>query len=366
MRVFVLTAEYGSGHIIAARGIEDALRYEGLEFSSLDVVKAGGMLEKLSSWAFEVMMRRGHLAWKLFYYNPIPSSKPVRKIYEFVFKDKFMEPLRNFKPDVIISTHFLTSLISLIYKTKFKIKVYTVVTDFVAHPLWVWEGMDGYFVALEDTAQDLMNYGVEIEKIHVTGIPLRRAFWEGEDKILLRDKLDYPRDSTVILFSAGSYDSVPIEPIIRGLKGMEKIFVVVLAGKRKKAYEKYKEILKDVGLKGVVYPFVDFVPDIMRASDVFVTKAGGVSVAESLAVGLPCIFIRSMPGQEEGNARIIEKYGAGINAHTPSKALQALIELLQNRSRIHIMSENAKKIGRARSSLDIVKIISEEFGERRG
>lgn len=366
MRVFVLTAEYGSGHTIAARGIEDALRHKGIEFSSLDVVKAGGMVEKLSSWAFEVMMRRGHIAWRLFYYNPIPSSKPVRKIYEFVFKDKFMEPLRNFKPDVIISTHFLTSLIGLIYKTKFKTKVYTVVTDFVAHPLWVWDGTDGYFVALEDTAQDLINYGVDRERIHTTGIPLRRTFWENGDKEFFRDKLGYPKDHTVILFSAGSYDSVPIQPIIMGLKGIDKIFIVVLSGKRKKAYEKYKSLLKDANLEGVVYPFVDFVPDIMRASDVFITKAGGVSVAESLAVGLPCIFIRSMPGQEEGNARVVEKYGAGINAHIPEKALKVLLEILKNRERLQFMSENAKRIGKPTSSLDIVEIISQEFGERRG
>ena|GEM_PF-644019 len=366
MKVFVLTAEYGSGHTIAARGIEDALRQKGLEFHSLDVVKAGGILEKLSSWVFEVMMRRGHLAWKLFYYNPIPSSKPVRKIYEFVFKDKFMEPLRNFKPDVIISTHFLTSLIGLIYKTRFRTKVYTVVTDFVAHPLWVWEGTDGYFVALEDTALNLVNYGVEREKIHITGIPLRKAFWENVDKDALRDKLEYPKDRTVILFSAGSYDSVPIEPIIRGLKDVDRIFIVVLAGKKKKAYEKYKALLKEFNIDGVVYPFVDFVPDIMRASDIFITKAGGVSVAESLAVNLPCIFIRSMPGQEEGNAAVVEKYGAGINAHTPERALKLLLEILRDRSKLQLMAENARKIGKPTSSLDIVEIISQEFGERRG
>ncbi len=367
MRVFVLAAEYGSGHVIAARGIEDALRQLGYEFSSLDVVKSGGIVEKVSSWAFELMMRRGHLAWKMFYYNPIPSSKPVRKIYEFVFKDKFMEPLRNFEPDVIISTHFLTSLIGLIYRTKFKnTLVFTVITDFVAHPLWVWEGTDGYFVGLEDTAKDLINYGVDEESIYITGIPLRKAFWEEKNGELIREELGYPKDKRVILFSAGSYDSVPIEPIIRGLKNRKDVFAVILAGKKREAYEKYNELLKQLNIEGIVYPFVDFVPDIMRASDIFITKAGGVSVAESLAVGLPMIFIRSMPGQEEGNARVIERYGAGINARTPENALNILLDLLMFPEKIKKMSENAKRIGKPKSSLGIIGKIAEEFGKRRG
>lgn len=312
-------------------------------------------------------MRRGHLAWKMFYYNPIPSLKPVRNIYKFVFKDKFMEPLRNFEPDVIISTHFLTSLIGLIYRTRFKnTLVFTVVTDFVAHPLWVWEGTDGYFVGLKDTADDLINYGVDEERIFITGIPLRRAFWEEKDRKLIREELGYPKDKRVILFSAGSYDSVPIEPIIRGLKNRKDVFVIILAGKKEEAYEKYNKLLVQLNIEGVVYPFVDFVPDIMRASDLFITKAGGVSVAESLAVGLPMIFIRSMPGQEEGNARVIERYGAGINARTPENALDTLINLLIFPEKIKKMSENAKKIGNPTSSLSIIGKVSEEFRKRKG
>lgn len=361
--MFILTAEYGSGHVIAARGITDALDHFGYRFLSLDVVKAGGVIEKVSSWAFELMMRRGHLAWRMFYYNPIPSSKPARMLYRFVFKDKFMEPLREFEPDVIISTHFLTSLIALIYKTKKpNTGVFTVITDLVAHPLWVWEGTDGYFVGIKDTGNDLKKYGVDEDKIFITGIPLRRDFWKPMDKISARKHLNYPLNDKIILLSAGSYDSVPIETIVRGLKG-EDVFLVILAGKRREAYEKYNRLLQEIGLRGIVYPFVDFVPLIMCASDIFITKAGGVSVAESLAVGLPMIFIRSMPGQEEGNAKVIEKYKAGINAQTPENALKHLKSLLKDTNLLKELQENAKAIGKPSSSLDIVNIISNKFGK---
>ncbi len=361
--MFVLKAEYGSGHVIAARGIEDALEYSNYEYMSLDVVKGGGVIEKISSWAFELLMRRGHLAWKLFYYNPLPSSRPIRSIYKFVFRDKFMEPLRNFEPDVIISTHFLTSLIGLIYKTrKRNTKVFTVITDLVAHPLWVWEGTDGYFVGIKDTAYDLIKYGVDKDRIYDTGIPLRKPFWNLIPKSKARKHLNYPDNKTVILFSAGSYDSVPITPIIEGLRNYD-FFPVILAGKKAEAYIKYKNLLNELKIEGVVYPFVDFVPVIMMASDIFITKAGGVSVAESLAVGLPMVFIRSMPGQEEGNAHIVEKYRAGINLGKPEVAVERIREILENPEILKSMQKNALKIGKPASSLDIVRIISKKLYE---
>jgi len=362
MKVFILTAECGSGHVIAAKGIADALNHLGYKFLLFDIVKEGGLIEK-SIWAADIMMRKVHLAWRMLYSNPLTSTKPARMFYRFVYRNKFIEHLREFDPDVIISAHFLTSLIGVIYKTKKPdVRVFTVITDFVVHPLWVWEGTDGYFVGIKDTADDLKRYGVDEDKIFITGIPLRKDFWEPMDKISSRRHLKYPLDDKIILLSAGSYDSVPIETILRGLKG-ENVFVIILAGKKREAYEKYNRLLKEIGLKGVVYPFVDFVPIIMCASDIFVTKAGGVSVAESLAVGLPMIFIGSMPGHEEGNVRIVEKYKAGINARTPENALNHLKSLLKDVNLLKELQENGKAIGKPSSSLDIAHIIFNEFGK---
>ncbi len=355
MRVMVLTALYGSGHKTVAKALVQALKslgveHDSLEFGVLDIVEEGGFTEKFSSRAYEILMRRGHRVWKALYNAQALAASPFRKIYRFQVRH-FVRALERYRPDAVISTHFLTSLIGVIYKSRSGKKVFTVITDLSVHPLWVWEGTDTYYVGLERTAEEEVLRGKEVV---VSGIPLRRDFWNPPSKFRAREDLGYPRERTVVLLSAGSYASVRVEPIVEGLKKMGA-FVVLLAGRRKEAYRRYLHLFDTLGIEGVVYPFVDFVPKIMAASDIFITKAGGVSVSEALAVGLPMVFIDNMPGQEEMNAKILEELGAGLNVGSPEHVLDAVSDLLRDGGRLEHMSMRAKSLGKPRAALTVVE-----------
>ncbi len=357
MRILVLTARYGSGHLIAARGIVDALKYSGVEyalsdvdFSVLDIVESGGVTEKASSRAYEILMRRGHGIWKILYNAQALAASPFRRLYRFQVRN-FVRMVEEWNPDAVISTHFLTSLIGVMYTERTGKPTFTVITDFAVHPLWVWEGTRRYYVGLERTAQEEPLRGKDVV---VSGIPLRRGFWNPPGREEARRELGYPMNRTVVLISAGSYASVKVEPLLAKLRDMG-VFVVLLAGRKKSAYDRFIRFYKESGVEGVVYPFVDFVPKIMAASDLFVTKAGGVSVAEALAVGLPMVFVNNMPGQEEMNARIIEEEGAGINACTPDKALKVIEELIRKPQRLKVMGKRARSLGKPDASLRIIR-----------
>ncbi|NPB04196.1 MAG: glycosyltransferase [Thermotogae bacterium] len=359
MKVMVLTALYGSGHRIAARGLVDALEYLGIDhdhrrinFSVLDIVEEGGFAEKASSKAYEFLMRRGHGVWKLLYNSRVLTTGPFRRLYRMQVKN-FVKYLERYSPNAVISTHFLTSLIGIIYKERSGTPIFTVITDFAAHPLWIWEGTNRYYVALDTTTKDPLLEGADVR---VTGIPLRKGFWNPPSKEEARRELNYPLWRTVVLISAGSYASVDVEPLVKKLKEYG-VFVVLLAGKRRDAYRRFLTLFKELKVDGVVYPFIDFVPKVMAASDLFITKAGGVSVAEALSVGLPMIFVNNMPGQEELNARIVESKGAAINSKTPGRALKDLEDLLSDTKKLRLMGERAKKLGRPKASLKIVSDI---------
>ncbi|NPA79719.1 MAG: hypothetical protein GXO29_01530 [Thermotogae bacterium] len=346
MRVAVLTARYGSGHRIAARGVIDALEHFGVEYHLMDMVDEGGAVERISSAIYEYLMRRGHTLWSLLYDSRLLASGPMRRIYALLMR-RLAEELKEISPDAVVSTHFLTSLAAVMYGRR----AFTVITDFSVHPLWVWEGTDRYYVASERTAEEPILRGKDVR---ITGIPLRKGFWEPMAKDRARAELGYPQSSKVVLLSAGSYASVKVEPLLRILK-REGAFVVLLAGRRESAYRRFKRLLSEEGIGGVVYPFVDFVPKIMAASDLFITKAGGVSVAEALAVGLPMLFLDNMPGQEEMNARIVEEEGAGINARTVERASEILPSLLGDEGRLGRMRESAKRLGRPKAALSVVE-----------
>ncbi len=356
MRVLVLTAHYGSGHRMAAKGLVQALQHLGVEyslsdinFSVIDIVESGGFTEKASSRAYEVLMRRGHLLWKALYGAHFLAASPFRRLYRFQVRN-FVKLVEEWRPDAIISTHFLTSLIGAMYHERTGRPSFTVVTDFTVHPLWVWEGTTRYYVGLESTAREEALRGRDVR---VTGIPLRRDFWDPPTKEEARRELGYPVGRKVVLVSAGSYASVKVEPLLLRLKEMGA-FAVLLAGKRRDAYDRFVSFYRERGIEGAVYPFIDFVPKVMAASDLFITKAGGVSVAEALAVGLPMVFVNNMPGQEQINARIVEEKGAGIDAGTPERAVEVVEELLRNPERLAEMGSRARALGKPRAALDVV------------
>jgi len=62
-------------------------------------------------------------------------------------------------------------------------------------------------------------------------------------------------------------------------------------------------------------------PQLMAENHLLISKAGGATVQETLAAGTPMIITQVVPGQEEGNARLIINKEAGALATTPLEIL---------------------------------------------
>ena len=71
-----------------------------------------------------------------------------------------------------------------------------------------------------------------------------------------------------------------------------------------------------------------FVATLLAAADVHVGKPGGMTAAESIAVGAPMVLSRPLPGQEEANARFLLAAGAAAAGGGPEEAARAAARLL--------------------------------------
>lgn len=94
----------------------------------------------------------------------------------------------------------------------------------------------------------------------------------------------------------------------------------------------------------------------MACADLAVTKPGGLTVSECLAVGLPMVLIAPIPGQEERNADYLMEQGVAVKAHD-AVALEYKIEHLLSHVELARMRENMRGLGRpdaARAVLDHV------------
>lgn len=357
-KVLILTAHFGLGHLMATEGLKNALDEKGISYNVIDIVEDGGNLEKKTSKMYEKFMKSGRLILKLIYPNRFTSNILVRNVYRYIYKRKYYKKIDELHPDIIIADHHIATLIAVLYKkTNPDVMVYSVVTDYVVHPLWIWEDVERYFVGLEATRNQAISFGASEKRVFVTGIPLRKPFWTHSSKSVLRKKLSLPAEKFIVLVYAGSYDSTSITPVLEYLAIHKNAYPIVLTGKKKESYKKYSEEMKRLHLEGKVYPFIDFMSEVMASSDIFITKAGGLSIAEGMASGLAMIFLDSIPGQEEGNAFVIKNLGAGLPVRGTKEATVKLKELMGDARLLHEMQSNAERNARPNSSRDIIKMV---------
>jgi 1,2-diacylglycerol 3-beta-galactosyltransferase len=101
----------------------------------------------------------------------------------------------------------------------------------------------------------------------------------------------------------------------------------------------------------------------MAASDVLVTKAGPSTIAEALAMGLPMIISGYIPGQEDGNMKIVVRGKAGVYAPKPKQMAQALREWLAPGSNaLAELAHNARKMGRPEAADNVANILCKLVG----
>ncbi len=67
-----------------------------------------------------------------------------------------------------------------------------------------------------------------------------------------------------------------------------------------------------------IHGWTPHMPRLMAENHLVISKAGGATVQETLAAKTPMIITQVVPGQEEGNARLLIENDAGALATTPA------------------------------------------------
>lgn len=67
-------------------------------------------------------------------------------------------------------------------------------------------------------------------------------------------------------------------------------------------------------------PFTDKVAEYMRAADVLLSKAGGISSSEAAVLGVPLVHTMAIPGVETLNAEFFAAHGMSFFAQNVDEA----------------------------------------------
>jgi processive 1,2-diacylglycerol beta-glucosyltransferase len=198
-----------------------------------------------------------------------------------------------------------------------------VVTDFNLHEWWVVPNTQQYFVATDKMAWQLRQRG--IENIIVSGIPIMPAFDMPKDVGELQRKYHCDSDKKTVLILSGGHGLVKIDRILESLaKSSTPLTLISIAGNNERLKRKLQGIVMPSHISSQVVGWTDNIDEYMRIADVVVTKPGGITTSECIALQKPMILVRPIPGQEECNSDHVLESGYGVLARTAADIDYAL------------------------------------------
>lgn len=300
MRLLLLSANFGSGHLQAARAVAQAHRtlYAANEAIILNL---NDPLTRLVAEGYLRLIRWAPGLYRQIYESP--ASPLMKGAIQAAWRMHCLKAIARHRPDVIVTTHPFPglALAELRQRGDLAQPVHAIVTDWDAHPLWLHQGFDHYFVAAPSTKEGFIAQGIPAERISVTGIPVRPAFGREAAK----------RDGHHILVMGGGLGLGPITEAVRSLAELPQpnLAITVVCGQNGPLYRELIDLFA-TDPRFNILGYHDAIHELMAEADLLLTKPGGISSAEALAMGLPLLLLAPLPGQEEGNAAELIQTGA--------------------------------------------------------
>lgn len=366
-RILIFYGSYGGGHLSASRSIRDYIQsnYPDSEIMMVDCIEyINKLFNKVTTKAYVDFSKNARWIWKQLYYGSESGGLArISNSINRIMAIKLDKLIQEFCPTLIISTHPFSGQMCAILKQKGKVNctLATVMTDYAPHNQWLvaHEFVDYYFVAHEGMKEQLIERGVEPNKIYATGIPLSNRFLLNYDKPKILQEYNLSPDKKTILFFCGGEYGFGKDKTFNRLKAIIDTFpnlqVIAIAGRNEKMKERFDALVEETNSRNTVkiLSYTNHVPELMSVSDLVITKPGGLTTTESLASGLPLIIIDPLPGQEEENADFIEKSGAGIWIKENDDIQNILFDVLGNTYKLQDMKIRARLIAKKNSTKDI-------------
>lgn len=361
LNILITTAPFGNGHKMVATALKNAFINKG--YHNVFVVdlftEAHPKITETIKRAYIKSYDFGEAYSILYYGSEKLTHKRVIELYRNFGYKKLDNISKEFKPDVIINTFPILASLKIKNSVGENIPVFNIVTDFYVHKLWLSEEIDKFYIATEELKEELMKLNIPVEKTIVSGIPIREAFEEAESISMLYKKYNFKRGKKIVLINSGAFGVFKdIKKVCIELCKTKNMQVAVVCGNNN--LQKIK--LESMGLKNLkVFGFIENIDDLYKIACCMITKSGGITLSEALAVQLPLIIIKPIPGQEKENAMYFEKKGAAIIADNSYQIINSTIELINSPSLLNAMKKNMKKMYNKSSSFKIVEDVVESF-----
>ena len=356
MRVLILSSNNGGGHNAVAQALKQVFEAHGdlcrvedcLSFISEDVSEA---VAKSHSFMYR------HVP-KLFdsgYRHSLKHPKTFMRHHNGrrmlnLGRKNLGRTIRNGGYDAVICTHVFASIMLTDARAKYDLPVVTgvVETDYTATPGTQAGSPDWHFIPAARLREGLVALGVPRERIIASGIPVTDAFYRPFDRAQARRALGLDANGRHLLVMGGSMGAGPMPELaseLAGLLGPGEVATFVCGTNRA-----LEEALRTAWRGDARFRILGFETDVslrMEASDVLVTKPGGITVTEAAMKGLPMVLVDAVAGCEAYNMDFFTDLGGAVSAPGPRALARLAVDILRNDARRGDMARAFQPIVRA-------------------
>ncbi len=344
-KILIISSDTGGGHRSAAAAITNGVTkfWEGdsAVVRTLKAVEESHHLtDKLVNTYNWMLKNKQH--WMKYLYWFVNKIRPEKR--EFFMKRCIGFIKGSFEkwcPHVVVSVHPLTQhIVARILKElnlTETVPLVTVVTDpcYGFWKGWACEEVSLYLVANEDARRQLIDYGVEPERIKISGMPVDPKFHEVDEKAAqtARQAFGLDPDKFTVFVNAGWIGGGNIPQIFRELvRGDLDVQAIFLAGKNDELRIEAEQLAKSAKFPVKVIGYSDEIEKLMHSANVMVSKLGGLTTFEALACRLPIIADATTPPmpQEAGTVQLISEKGAGILLKKSSDIVPTIANLVND------------------------------------
>lgn len=322
-KILIFTTGFGDGHNSAARNIRDAFNsMGGFAPEVLDpYVEVNPRASKTLQVAYNLSIQRVPVTWKAFFW--LYDKTPV---FDWTLptlgtlKARLRELMQEHQPAAVVTTYPVYSyLLNDLMKEGAAPACphFMVVTDsIVINRVWNLAPADWILVANEPTREAMIHGGTPGDKIVVLGFPVSPRFEQ-----LAQQPLPPGPPWKILYLPSASRRTVAA--VVKGLTALPGVELTVVTGR----HQHLHGFLKRLDLPANAFKLLgwtDRMPELLSESHLFIGKAGGAIVQETLAIARPMIISHVVAGQEEGNVTLLADIGAGALATTPDKIVETV------------------------------------------
>ncbi len=396
MKVLILSATTGGGHMTAANAMKNYILSQNKDA----IIKIEDTLQYVSPFLNKavtggyVYMARNTPKFYGSVYMSADKESPLNKTVEIttaILRSKLYPLIEDFSPDIIVSTHAFGAEMATSLKTKglINIPVINIITDFAVHKVYLSEGVDSYIVSSREMVDEMVSRGVERVKVYPYGIPIKNEFFCEFDKKKCLEEEGLDPDLPTVLIMAGSFGVTDILKIYHKIvKSPADFQVIVITGKNEKLYETFEKYLNRISMRNTLIEikeltkpkptnaaklakkkkpakatklmyYTNQVEKYMHMADMIVTKPGGLTVSESIAVGLPMCIFKAIPGQEAQNADFLVSKNMAVRLEKNNTCTSIITELINNESKLEDMRKSIKSFSKGNSAANIYLLMLE-------